>query len=310
MTPGFHPRKQGDLGEAAAIQWLTSIGAIVSLPLFHSPDYDLVAELGGRLARIQVKSSSCTIEATGHYAVQLATSGGNRSWTGLVKKFEPSRFDFLFVLVEDQRCWFIPSREIASSRVIHLGGLKYSEFEVHPSRAMTPTVARDPALNSTPAPGEYPSGQRGGAVNAMALPSQVRILPPPSDSGESHDPPAVGRTRMSTSNQVTVPLAVATASSIEPGDRFRVESDGPGRFVMTRIEEYMERHLAQLSIPDEEGDPAGAERRAPERVGVGRLTPRQEPSEPVKAAGVRPQPDDHQSSKGSNPRTRESNPAA
>src|SRR5262249_58609326 len=25
----------------------------------------------------------------------------------------------------------------------------------------------------------FPSGQRGGAVNALALPSQVRILPPP-----------------------------------------------------------------------------------------------------------------------------------
>jgi bifunctional DNA-binding transcriptional regulator/antitoxin component of YhaV-PrlF toxin-antitoxin module len=60
----------------------------------------------------------------------------------------------------------------------------------------------------------------------------------------------VGRTRMSANHQVTVPLAVAAASEIEPGDRFRVESDGTGRFVMTRIEEYMERHVAQLSIPD------------------------------------------------------------
>jgi bifunctional DNA-binding transcriptional regulator/antitoxin component of YhaV-PrlF toxin-antitoxin module len=55
---------------------------------------------------------------------------------------------------------------------------------------------------------------------------------------------------MSANHQVTVPLAVAAACSIEPGDRFRVESDGTGRFVMTRVEEYKERHAAQLALLD------------------------------------------------------------
>jgi hypothetical protein len=56
---------------------------------------------------------------------------------------------------------------------------------------------------------------------------------------------------MSANHQVAVPMAVAAASSIEPGDRFRVESAGAGRFVMTRIEEYMEQHLDQLALPSE-----------------------------------------------------------
>jgi hypothetical protein len=256
VPEGFHPRRQGDQGEAAAIQWLTSIGAIVCLPLFHSPDYDLAADLGGRLHRVQVKTSRNIVSPTGHHAVQLATSGGNRSWTGLVKKFDSSRFDFLFVLVSDGRCWFIPSEEIEGSRLIHVGGIKYAEFEIHPTRAITPTDATDPVLESTPEPGEYPSGQRGGAVNAMALPSQVRILPPPSEPADSPDPPGVGRTRMSANHQVKVPLAVTAASSVEPGDRFRVESDGTGRFLMTRIEEYMEQHIAQLELPKEGRGPA------------------------------------------------------
>ncbi|MGA9636289.1 MAG: hypothetical protein WBQ41_13725 [Solirubrobacterales bacterium] len=46
-------------------------------------------------------------------------------------------------------------------------------------------------------------------------------------------------------------MAVAAASSIDPGDRFRVESDGTGRFVMTRIEEYMEQHVDQLALSDD-----------------------------------------------------------
>jgi hypothetical protein len=56
---------------------------------------------------------------------------------------------------------------------------------------------------------------------------------------------------MSANHQVAVPLAVAAASSVEPGDRFRVESDGTGRFVMTRIEEYMQQHLDQLTVSNE-----------------------------------------------------------
>ena len=245
----FHPRRQGDLGEAAAIQWLTSIGAIVCFPLFHSPEYDLIADLGGRIARVQVKSSRNICNTTGHYAVQLATSGGNQSWTGVVKKFDPARVEFLYVLVADGRCWFIPSSEIEGRRCIHVGGPKYSEFEVERGCGMTPE-SDEAGLESKPEPGEYPSGQRGCAVNAMALPSQVRILPPPSDAART-DASAVGRTRMSTNHQVSVPLAVAAASAIEPGDRFRVESDGPGRFVMTRLEEYMRRYASELALPDQ-----------------------------------------------------------
>jgi len=69
---------------------------------------------------------------------------------------------------------------------------------------------------------------------------------------------------MSAHHQVAVPRAVAATCGIKPGDRFRVESDGTGRFVMTRIEEYMERHLDQLELPDNQAeDPAGPGRRAP-----------------------------------------------
>jgi len=51
-------RQQGDLGEASAIEWLTSAGALVLLPVGHSPDYDLVADANGRLLKVQVKTST------------------------------------------------------------------------------------------------------------------------------------------------------------------------------------------------------------------------------------------------------------
>ena len=102
MPKGFHPRKQGDMGEMQAMAWLASIGARVWIPIGHSPDVDVIAELGGRLHRVQVKSSSC--QKGERFAVGLCTNGGNQSWTGAVSFSTTSRCDFLFVslvMVED-----------------------------------------------------------------------------------------------------------------------------------------------------------------------------------------------------------------
>jgi len=124
------PREQGDIGELSALSWLTEQGAKVSIPFGHSPDYDLVADRERRLLRVQVKTA--TFFRHSRWEVNLATYGGNQSWTGLVKRFDPSRYDFLFVLVGDGRRGFIPSDALGGGRRIVLGGPKYAEFEVKP----------------------------------------------------------------------------------------------------------------------------------------------------------------------------------
>jgi bifunctional DNA-binding transcriptional regulator/antitoxin component of YhaV-PrlF toxin-antitoxin module len=246
-------RQQGDLGEASAIEWLTRLGALVALPFGHSPDFDLLAQIDDRLFRVQVKTSTQELHTpNGHlrFPVSLVTSGGNQSWTGVAKVFDPANVDYLFALTSAGRRWFIPATDLDGKRAVQLGGTKYSEYEIEATAPIRGLVyGPDAALESSPS-GEYPSGQRTAAVNRQAQPSQVRILPPPSDTVYPPEPPAVGRTRMSANHQVTVPLAVAAACSIEPGDRFRIESEGTGRFVMTRIEEYMKRHVKQLALPD------------------------------------------------------------
>lgn len=125
----MHPRIQGDLGEASAIEWLTRQGAYVCKPLFHCPDYDLVAEMAGRLVRIEVKTSN-SLTPIGNWSIAICTRGGNQSWNGITKRFDPKRCDFLFVLVGDGRRWFIPSARIEGATVIVLGGRKYKEFEI------------------------------------------------------------------------------------------------------------------------------------------------------------------------------------
>ena len=74
------PRKQGDLGELSAINWLMEQNYDVYLPLGHSPDYDIVADDGETLLRVQVKTS--TQHRNRRWCVALCTRGGNRSWNG------------------------------------------------------------------------------------------------------------------------------------------------------------------------------------------------------------------------------------
>jgi PD-(D/E)XK endonuclease len=121
-------RRQGDLGEVSAMQWLTSIGATVYIPLVHSPDCDLVADLDGKLIRVQVKTSTCR-EAE-RFRVALCTRGGNQSWNGVVKRIDASRCDFLFVHVGDGRRWFIPVTALAAGSGLSLGGPKYASYEI------------------------------------------------------------------------------------------------------------------------------------------------------------------------------------
>jgi hypothetical protein len=144
------PREQGDRGERAALHWLLDRGARVAIPFGHSPHYDLVADFGGELFRIQVKTSVCRYKA--RWAVTVCTRGGNQSWQGLVKRLDPSQFDYLFVLVEDGRQWFIPAARIEGATAIHLGGPKYSEFEVERGDPIPSGRAVHTPLQSASAP--------------------------------------------------------------------------------------------------------------------------------------------------------------
>jgi PD-(D/E)XK endonuclease len=128
------PRRQGDLGELSAIDWLGGQGYSLYLPLGHSPDIDLVADDGEELLGVQVKTTRQYVNR--RWSVMICTRGGNRSWNGVSKLFSPSRCDKLFVLVGDGRRWFIPSEAIVATSGLQLGGPKYAEFEIAPGRPL------------------------------------------------------------------------------------------------------------------------------------------------------------------------------
>ena len=145
MLRQTHPRRQGDLGEAAAIEWLTRQGAGVWVPLFHSPDVDLIAEVGDALLRVQVKT--CTNVQGDRFHVQICTRGGNQSWSGVTKRFDPTRCEYLFVLVEGGRKWFIPANRLGGSSSLLLGGPRYAEREVDTGAEWQPLFG-GPSLDS------------------------------------------------------------------------------------------------------------------------------------------------------------------
>ena len=133
------PRRQGDLGEMSAMDWLASKGYGVNFPIGHSPDYDLIADDGESLVRVQVKTTTQYMKR--RWKVMICTRGGNQSWNGTVKWFSPSRCDWLFVLVADGRRWFIPAEAVGGTSGLLLGGPKYAEFEVEHGR---PLPSADP----------------------------------------------------------------------------------------------------------------------------------------------------------------------
>jgi hypothetical protein len=130
MNEKRDPRGQGDRGELSAALWFGARGAGVFIPMFHCRDYDLIADWGEGAMRVQVKTS--TFFRNGRWEVGVCTSGGNRSWSGLVKKLDPQNYDYLFVLVADGRRWFVPSSQVGGGRRIRLGGPRYAAFEIDP----------------------------------------------------------------------------------------------------------------------------------------------------------------------------------
>jgi Holliday junction resolvase-like predicted endonuclease len=238
-------RQQGDLGEASAIEWLTTQGATVFVPIGYSPDIDLLAETDGTLIRVQVKASVCrftTPDGHDRWAVSVATRGGNQSWNRTAKLLDPSRIDYLFALVGDGRRWMIPSPEIEAASALSLGGPKYSEFEIQAAPTLEELVYthRDtPVESSVARSGEYPSGQRTAPVKRLAQPSQVRILSPPcvpADQGNGRTP--TGQTRVSGNRQIVIPKRAFEAAGLQRGDRLKAHVTGPGEVFFRSVGRY------------------------------------------------------------------------
>jgi hypothetical protein len=251
------PREQGDIGELSAMEWLASRGAHIYVPVGHSPDVDLIAEINKVVLRVEVKTS--THRKSERWSVLISTRGGNQSWTGLVKYFDRDRCDYLFVHVGDGRRWFIPTGALDCASSLSLGGPKYAEFEIESGRPLE-RGSSDRSLKSPSSPGEYRSGQTGCAVNAVALsfggsnpPSPISSARRVKPTNYERKPGQRGEAVINQKRRLTIPQRPFFEAGLENGAKVRVRAVGPGRMLVEQIE-----------LPDWSQEPAGAERRAPE----------------------------------------------
>lgn len=95
---------QGNLGLGKAIEYFTSQGITVALPLNDTQKYDLIADINGKLQRISVKTSRSTKNNIS-YTVQLRNTGGS-SGLSRIRKFENDSCDYLFIYTANEKNTF------------------------------------------------------------------------------------------------------------------------------------------------------------------------------------------------------------
>ena len=55
------------------------------------------------------------------------------------------------------------------------------------------------------------------------------------------------QTKVSSKHQVTIPAVAFRTAGLEPGDTLRVEAEGAGRIVLTRVDELLDRYSGCLN---------------------------------------------------------------
>lgn len=112
------------------IAYFTALGYTVAIPLTDSQKYDLIVENEGNIYRVQVKTTTQSLN--GVPVVQLKTSGGNKTRQSILP-FEKTDSDILYVLSEVEgdviRRHVIPTTDITTLTSINLG-YKYEQYRV------------------------------------------------------------------------------------------------------------------------------------------------------------------------------------
>ena len=121
---------QGNLGFGKAIEYFTSHGITVALPLNDTQKYDLIADFNGGLQRVSVKTSRHSTTEGRSYEVLLKNCGGI-SKGSKIRLFDNSTCDYLFIATGADKFYLIPANQISAKNSITVG-VKYTEYEVYP----------------------------------------------------------------------------------------------------------------------------------------------------------------------------------
>ena len=99
---------QGNVGLGRAIAYYTSQCIPVLLPLNDTQKYDLVVDKDGKLQRVSVKTTKGKNKSGKYFNVMLKNCGGS-SKKSIIRKFDNTSCDILFIVTIDGTMYEIPS---------------------------------------------------------------------------------------------------------------------------------------------------------------------------------------------------------
>lgn len=103
--------QQGNVGLGRAIAYYTSVGFPIMIPLNDTQKYDLVVDIDGKLSKVSIKTTRSKTKNKKYYSVVLKNSGGS-SGKSVIRKFDNTSCDILFVLTKDGTMYEIPANKI------------------------------------------------------------------------------------------------------------------------------------------------------------------------------------------------------
>lgn len=112
MWGSEYKAKQGNIGLVRAIDYFVTNGYSISVPLNDTQPYDLIVDMDNKLYRVSVKTTRYK-NTSGNYVVHLKNSGGS-SGKSIIRNFDNSTCDILFVLCEDNTMYLFNSEMVTS----------------------------------------------------------------------------------------------------------------------------------------------------------------------------------------------------
>jgi PD-(D/E)XK endonuclease len=98
------PKARGELAEARFLAKAMSLGFVVNKPFGDSARYDFVVDAGGRLTRVQVKSTWAAKTRCHCYGVSAVPSQPRKTF---LRQYGRNEIDFLAAYLAPEDTWFI-----------------------------------------------------------------------------------------------------------------------------------------------------------------------------------------------------------
>jgi len=113
MEKNLSTKAKGNLTELQCITAFYSLGYQVSIPYGENSRYDFIADINGKLLKIQVKTASVKSNSIG--AITFSTRSTRINSSGnLSKSYTKAEIDY-FATFWDNKCYLIPIEETSST---------------------------------------------------------------------------------------------------------------------------------------------------------------------------------------------------